>query len=368
MKIVICGGHLSPAIALIDKIEKKEDILFVGRKYALEGDSSLSLEYKICEQKKINFASITAGRFQRSFTRYTIPALFKVPVGISQSMRILKKFKPDVVVGFGGYVSFPVVLAAAILRIPIVIHEQTLEAGFGNRFESLFAEKICISFEKSRNYFPKFKTVLTGNPVRDEIINPKSNIVIPSESIPLIYITGGSLGSVFINQLVERTLKELLENFRVVHQVGSYNSFEYLEKLKSLKKTFSNDLRKRYLVADHFNGNDVGLIMREASLVVGRAGINTVTELIYLNKPSLLIPLSVSQRNEQQKNAIFLKELGLAEVLSEKGITPTDFISAIKHMINHSSSYVVKADYKYIKENAAENILRVVENAAKNNQ
>jgi UDP-N-acetylglucosamine--N-acetylmuramyl-(pentapeptide) pyrophosphoryl-undecaprenol N-acetylglucosamine transferase len=366
MKIVIIGGHLSPAIALIDEIKDKKDILFIGRKYALEGDKSLSLEYKVCQEKGIGFAPISAGRLQRKLTRYTISAILKIPVGIYQALRIMKKFNPDVVVGFGGYVSFPVVMSAFILRIPIVIHEQTLEAGLSNKIESIFANKICISFERSRDFFPKNKTILTGNPVRPEILNPKSRLELPSENIPLIYVTGGSLGSVFINSLIEKNLKDLLSRYRVIHQTGGANNFESLNKLKDVKKTLGNDLRKRYLVSDHFSADEAGSILREATLVIGRAGINTITELMFLNKPAILIPLPVSQRNEQFKNAMFLKDIGLAQIIPQNGITNFEFLEALANMTGNIDKYKANENKEYLKENAGQNILRVVENAARN--
>ncbi len=365
MKILIIGGHLSPAIALIDEIKDRKNVLFVGRKYALEGDNALSLEYKICEQKGIGFAGITTGRIQRQFTRFTIFSFFKIPLGIYQAFKIIRRFKPDVVVGFGGYVSFPVVISAFLERVPIVIHEQTLEAGTANKLEGYLADKICISFERSRNFFPKNKTVLTGNPIRPQITNPKGTIEIPSENIPLIYVTGGSLGSVSINNLIEKSLKELLESYRVVHQAGSANNSESLNKLKELKKTLSNDMRKRYLVSDHYTADEVGLILREATLVISRAGINTITELLYLNKPAILIPLATSQRNEQLKNAAFLRDSGLAQILIEKGLGASDLVSAISSMMKNIGKYKANENKEYLKENAAENILRVVENASK---
>ena len=217
MKIAITGGHLTPALSVIEALPKDAEVLYIGRKHALEGDRAVSLEYGVITQKGINFAVLQTGRLQRTITRYTIPSLAKVPVGLAKSILILRKFKPDVVVGFGGYVSFPVILAAKVLKIPIVIHEQTLEAGAANMFLSRFAKKICISFETSRKFFPKDKTTLTGNPVRDAIIHPSKKFDF-GENEKVIFITGGSLGSHFINLLVKECLAKLLDNYIIVHQ------------------------------------------------------------------------------------------------------------------------------------------------------
>ena len=174
MKLIIVGGHLSPALAVIEALQKDVNVLFIGRKYVFEGSKTLSLEFRTITKRKIPFVSISTGRWQRKFTRFTIPSLLKFPFGILQSFLILKKFKPDVVLSFGGYLSLPVGIAAFILRIPIVIHEQTLEAGIANKVLSIFAKTVCISWETSRKYFPKSKVILTGNPMRKfEIRNSK---------------------------------------------------------------------------------------------------------------------------------------------------------------------------------------------------
>ncbi|MEK7451076.1 MAG: glycosyltransferase, partial [Patescibacteria group bacterium] len=164
MRVIIIGGHLSPALSIIEKLPKTDKVLFIGRKYVFEGDQALSLEYKTIQSLKIPFVNLITGRLQRKFTKHTIPSLLKLPYGFMRSILALIKFQPDVVLSFGGYLSFPVVLSAFLLRIPIVIHEQTLEAGLANKILSVFAKKICISWETSRKFFPKGKIVLTGNP------------------------------------------------------------------------------------------------------------------------------------------------------------------------------------------------------------
>ena len=168
MKIVICGGHLSPALSLLEVMPKHVEVIFIGRKYVFEKEKVLSLEYKVVKEKNIPFYPLTTGRFQRKFTLETIPSLLKFPIGFFQSITILRKEKPNVVVGVGGYISLPVCLAALLLGIPVVIHEQTQEAGFANKLISHFARKVCISWESSRKFFPEKKIVLTGNPIRKE--------------------------------------------------------------------------------------------------------------------------------------------------------------------------------------------------------
>src|SRR3989344_6654527 len=174
MKIAITGGHLSPALSVIEKLSKEDVVLFVGRKHVFEGDKGLSFEYKTITSLNIPFVELTTGRLQRKFTAHTLFSIVKIPYGLAQSFLILRKFKPDVVLGFGGYLSVPVVIAAHILRIPAIIHEQTQDAGLANRMLANYADRICISWETSAKYFPRGKTIFTGNPIRKLTPVPRS--------------------------------------------------------------------------------------------------------------------------------------------------------------------------------------------------
>jgi UDP-N-acetylglucosamine--N-acetylmuramyl-(pentapeptide) pyrophosphoryl-undecaprenol N-acetylglucosamine transferase len=353
MKIVIVGGHISPALAVIEKL-KGEEIFYIGRKHTFEGDKALSLESQEIEKLNIPFFNLNTARLQRKFTKHTLPSLLKFPAGFIQSYKLLNKIKPDVVLGFGGYLFLPVALSAYFLKIPVVIHEQTLEAGFTNKRIAMFAKKVCISWEFSKKFFPKEKVVLTGNPLRQAIIDAK-NIKIIKNKIPLIYITGGSAGAHAINLLVENTLCKLLEKCTIIHQTGAsevYKDFDRLEKLKS----------KRYECKKFLTASQAAEAISRADLVIGRAGINTVTELIYLQKPAFLIPLSTGQKNEQLNNAEFLKSLGLGEFVEQNLLTPDLFVSTIFSMLDDLSCY--RIEDKILIEDAAEKIVGVLKNVA----
>lgn len=363
MKILITGGHLAPALAVIAKL-KGEDLLYVGRKYALEGDKAFSLEYQAVNDLGIPFAQITTGRLQRKFTRYTLLSFTKLPLGFYKSFLIVRRFKPDVVLGFGGYVSWPIIVAASLLKIPIVIHEQTLGAGATNRMAARFASKICISFESSRKFFPLQKTVLTGNPIREEIID-KARSISPKakdskNELPLLYITGGSLGSHFINILVKDSLSQLIRNFKIIHQTGDAKKYQDYDGLVKLKETLGEN-KERYEAKKFLTPKDSAGILVEADLVVGRAGINTVTELIFLQKPSLLIPLPFSQNNEQLENAKFLQTHGLGEILEQSQITVALFVKILESMFINISKYKLNGKSESIIDlEAAAKIVKVV--------
>ncbi|MBI2028517.1 MAG: UDP-N-acetylglucosamine--N-acetylmuramyl-(pentapeptide) pyrophosphoryl-undecaprenol N-acetylglucosamine transferase [Candidatus Levybacteria bacterium] len=367
MKVVVIGGHLSPALSVIEALPKEVSILFVGRKYSFEGDKSKSLEYETINSLKFPFAEITTARWQRKFTRHTINSLFKFPIGVIQSLFILLRFKPDVVVGFGGYVSLPVAISSFILRVPVVIHEQTLEAGFSNRIISVWASKICISWESSRSFFPKEKTVLTGNPIRKFEVpasqrGERSMKYEVDKKVPTIYITGGSSGSHFINKLVEGCIGELLRKFNIIHQIGE-SKFGDFERLVKLRETFSFDQRKRYILKKFVKPSQVASILKYCDLAISRSGINTITELIYFEKPAILIPLPFSQNNEQLKNARFLETFKLGKVLSQNEADSRSLSQMVdlifdnikEHKLNESESA------KRQIENAAQNIVKIVE-------
>ena len=369
MKILITGGHLSPALSVIEKL-KGEEILYVGRKHALEGDKAFSLEYQTIKDLGIPFFSITTGRLQRKFTKHTIPSLLKFPLGFSQSLFILKRFKPDVVLGFGGYVSWPVIVMASFLKIPIVIHEQTLEAGMTNKFAARFAAKICISFESSKRFFPIKKVVLTGNPLRKEIVeeNQKSEIRNQKSEgeLPLLYVTGGSLGSHFINNLVKDTVRKLIRDFQVIHQTWDSNKYKDFDSLLKIKSELG-EYSERYTINKFLTPLESAKTLKKADLVVSRAGINTVTELLFLGKPSLLIPLPFTQNNEQLKNARFLKTQGLGEVLEQKKITAEVFLHTLEKMSKNINDYKKNSDQSktLADKDAASRIVEVVKNVYK---
>jgi UDP-N-acetylglucosamine--N-acetylmuramyl-(pentapeptide) pyrophosphoryl-undecaprenol N-acetylglucosamine transferase len=363
MRVLIIGGHLSPAISVIEKLTKDE-VFYVGRKFPLEGDNAPSLESIEMERRGIPFFDISTGRLQRKFTRHTIPSLLKLPKALIASIGIISKVKPDVVLGFGGYVQFPIIMSAKLLKIPTVIHEQTFEAGLANRMLGKTVTRVCISWESSRTYFPQEKVVLTGLPIKKELEELKREKV-KKNSRPLLYITGGSLGSHTINSLVSKTLKDLLSKFSIVHQTGDSQVYRDYESLVNLKNTLPETLSKYYVSRKFLTANEALSSMKKADIVVARSGVNTVVELLFLKKPSYLIPISYSQKDEQKKNAVFLQESGLAEIGDENSITPSEFKEKLFYMISNIDNYKIKETQKYEFDKAADKIIEVLKDVCK---
>lgn len=374
MKLLVTaggGGHFSPALSVLEVLGKNWEVLIVGRKYALEGEKTFSLEYQIAKNRNLPFVPLTTGKIQRKFTRYTIPSLIKIPFGLFRAFRIVSSFKPDAVLLFGGYVSFPVAISALLLRIPIIIHEQTLGAGLANKIISSFAQKICVSWPQSLEYFPKEKTILTGNPIRKEIIQQykKKDLIekfnLPKSSLPIIYITGGSSGSHTINEIVKGCIEQLLERFLVIHQTGETETYRDFLWLEEIKEKLPLDVRKRYVLKNFFSPSEVGLILQNSDLVVSRGGVNTISELIALSKMALIIPLSVSSSNEQIKNALFFKELGLGEMARQESLTSKSFFNLVTSMIEKKEKYkICESSKDLIKKDAVLRIVKIVKSAS----
>jgi UDP-N-acetylglucosamine--N-acetylmuramyl-(pentapeptide) pyrophosphoryl-undecaprenol N-acetylglucosamine transferase len=367
MRVLIAvggGGHFSPALAVIEKMPKDWEILLVGRKYAFEGDPALSLEYLTAKRLGLPFEPLTTARLQRRITRHTLPSLVKMPVGLAQAYQIMSSYKPDVVLSFGGYVSIPVIFAASFRRIPIVIHEQTLHAGIANKIAARFANTICISWSESKEYFPKEKTVLTGNPLRKSFLKGTKDeeIQTKKDNLPLIYITGGSGGAHGINVLIQGCLEKLLEQFTIIHQTGDARKFNDYERLEQAKAKLPEKLQKRYVVKKFIEPERVMEILTKADVIVARSGINTVTELLYLGKPSILIPLPYGQQNEQLENANFVRRLGLAEIIDQLAARSDELLQKIRAMLSDISSYEEHkaAARRLIHTDAAEKIIKEV--------
>lgn len=350
VKILVTGAHFTPAVAVIEELKKnfRADIVYVGRKTTLEGDTSPSIESQILPNLGIKFIPIITGRLQRILTRYTFPALFKIPIGLLQSLYIILSEKPDVILSFGGYVSVPIVCAGWLFSIPIVVHEQTLVTSLANKINSLFADKIALTFERE---IKDRRAIITGNPIREQILNPSKIISIDfirlfkyakKRGLPVILIMGGNQGSHIINISVEGVLDRLTKIACVIHVTGDnkFSDFGRLEKLQ-------NDC---YLVKK-WVGDEIGTILSKVDLVVSRAGINTLMELAYSNKPALVIPIPYLYQDEQHKNARYFEQLGLVQILPQGKLSGESLLAGIKTILNEKKT----ADFggrKFIKDAA----------------
>lgn len=361
-KIVITGGHLTPSLLVIDELKKRGDwqIFYLGRKHATEGDRTLSWEAKMVPKKGIVFLPLFAGRLQQKMTRYTFFALLRIPFGFLQAFYYLLRIKPDVVLAFGSYVSVPVVISACLLRIPVLSHQQTLVKGKADKINSRLAKKVAVSWSRSLEEPPKGRKVLTGLPFRQDIFKVKKRLppfIKTDPELPLILITGGNQGSHFINLAVKGSLKKLLGKYNVLHQTGSLNNEADFKHLKEIRNKLPEKLKQRYYLETFFTGSLWPRIFKKADLIVSRAGVNTIIELLALEKPSLLIPIPWLFNDEQTVNAHMLKNLGLAEVLNQDDLNPENLYNLIEKMMKKIDDYkIVDRQKENLITNAAERI------------
>lgn len=311
------GGHVMPALTVIKefkKIHPEIKVDYIGSKNGIESE--------LVPKNDINYLSISSGKLRRYFSLQNILDIFKIILGVIQSIKIVSKSdKNSLIVSFGGFVSVPPVLAAWICGRKIAMHEQTTRIGLANKINSYFADIVLVSFEESKKFFPPEKVFFTGYPVRKECLTDiidqckVSNFLSLDKKI--MFVTGGGNGSKLINQLIYDNLETLRQNYFIIHQVGK----QFYEAYKPYE---TND----YKVFD-FVGPEIIDLYKLADIIVSRAGAGTVSELMALGKRSLYIPLKIAQKNEQFHNAIVAKEKLGSVVIIEDDLNNETFLNGV---------------------------------------
>jgi UDP-N-acetylglucosamine--N-acetylmuramyl-(pentapeptide) pyrophosphoryl-undecaprenol N-acetylglucosamine transferase len=340
-KVLLCGGHPTPALAVVDELKKNHpeiELLFVGRKYAIESERTLSYEYKGCIERKVLFRELQAGRLTRLITKSSMLNMLRVPYGFLQALIILLQENPTLVISFGGYIALPIAFWSWILQKPVFTHEQTMKPGSANKLIGFFSQRIFVAFESVMSYFPGHKTQWIGNPVRDVVFkqNPLSFEV--DSAVPILYVTGGSLGSHSINHHVFSLLPQLVQTFVIIHQTGDVKEYGDYEHAMKLKREFKKTNPNRYIPLAHVSDADIGMVYGKAEFIIGRSGANTFFELIALQKPAIFIPLPWSANGEQKAHADFFKEHGIGEVFDQKNDSAI-LLATIKTMHGKISRY-----------------------------
>lgn len=353
-KIVLTGGgtagHVTPNLALLPKLQEiGYEVTYMG---SLDG-----IEKKLIADFDLPYYGVPVGKLRRYIDPKNLTDPFKVIKGYSEARKYLKEIKPDVVFSKGGYVSVPIVRAAASLKIPCIIHESDLTPGLANKLCIPKAKNICCNFPETLTKLPKNKAVLTGSPVRAELFTGNADagreLCNFDTSKPVIMVIGGSTGSVAINKAVRAALPELLKDYQVVHLCGTgridnmllttpgYAQFEYL-------KTELKD------------------VMAMCDIVISRAGANAICELLSLNKPNLLIPLSkAASRGDQILNANSFEAQGYSMVLQEEDMDDKILVEKVNELYQNKDKYT-EAMKKSTQMNAIDKIIALIEDAVIN--
>lgn len=341
--IAMTGGHVTPGLAVVSEIRRLHPewrILWIGRRTALEGITVESEEYRLVTKQGIRFFTLTTGRFTRLWSIRTLFSLIKIPIGYAAALFWLARVRPAIIVSFGGYIALPVVTAGAMLGIPSLTHEQTLAPGLTNRIIAGLVDRICVSFPETRARFAKGKTVVTGLPIRGELLAAAKPLrLTQTESLPVVYITGGSTGAVSLNTVVFPLVTHLTEIYTVIHQTG-HPSFTQAMRVRD---ELPMAQKERYRIAPFFDIEDLAGILSRARIVIARAGANTVGELAALGKVAILVPLPWSAGGEQKANALWLAQNGGSVVLDQQGLTDEAMERAIHEMMANYVRYQERA-------------------------
>lgn len=328
-RIILTGGgtagHVTPNIALLPRLrEMHYDIHYIG--------SYNGIEKELIEQFAIPYHGIATGKLRRYFSVQNFTDPFRVLKGMNDAKKLVKLLKPDIIFSKGGFVSVPVVLAGKRCRVPVIIHESDMTPGLANKLSLSAAKKVCCNFPETLKLLPEDKAVLTGSPIRQELLSgdpykAKDFLGFNSEK-PVILVIGGSLGAVAVNNAVRSVLPRLLKSYQVIHLCGrgkldeslkgtpGYAQFEYVKE----------ELKDLFALTD---------------IVISRAGANAICELLALHKPNLLIPLPAgASRGDQILNARSFERQGFSMVLEEEALTDETFLNAIDSLYDHRDQYV----------------------------
>ncbi len=350
-KIILTGGgtagHVTPNLALVPKLQEEGfEILYIGSKKGIEKE--------LVEKEGIPYRGISSGKLRRYFDLKNFTDPFRVLAGYFQARRIIGKYRPDVIFSKGGFVAVPVVLAARHKHVPVIAHESDMTPGLANRLSMSSCTKICCNFPETLRYLPKEKAVLTGSPIREEILKGSREAGLAYAGFdgkkPVLLVIGGSLGSVKVNQAVRSVLPKLLEQFDLIHICGKGNLDESLSG------------RAGYVQYEYVR-EPLKDLFAAADLMISRAGANAICELLALRKPNLLIPLgSAASRGDQILNARSFEKQGFSEVLPEDELGDETLLSAVEKLWKGREGYIAAME-KSTQANGVDRIVALINEA-----
>ena len=351
-RIILTGGgtagHVTPNIALLPRLKELQyDIHYIGSYNGIEKD--------LIEPFHIPYHGISSGKLRRYFSMKNFTDPFRVLKGFHEANQLIKALKPDVIFSKGGFVSVPVVMAGKRNHVPTIIHESDITPGLANKLSMPSATKICCNFPETLQYLPKDKAVLTGSPIRRELLTGDRLSGLQythlSADKPIILVIGGSLGSVTVNQAVRSILPQLLTNFQVIHICGKGHLDESLIGTPGYVQYEYVNAPLRHLFA-------------AADLIISRAGANSICEILALRKPNILIPLSAAaSRGDQILNASSFAKQGFSTLLEEEQLTEHSLFQAITDTYQKRADFIHTMEQSHL-SNAVDTIISLIEECA----
>jgi len=324
------GGHTSPGLAVAALLrERSRTCAWIG--------SHSGIEAQRVPRSGIPYVAISTGKLRRYWAWQNVADLVvNVPAGMLNALRILRALRPRVVFGTGGFVALPVMFGAALLRVPVVLHEQTAVPGLANRLGARFARRIAVTFPDKAGCFPASRVVVTGNPLRPELrAGSRSSAIARFQldpAVPLVYVTGGAQGAHRINRVVGEALLSLVGQAQLIHQCGDNPATGDRQWLEERRTALPTGLAHRYTVVPYV-GDELAGIYAAAALVVARAGAGTVNECCQLGVPALYVPLPGTRGDEQTENARLVERVGGAVVLPQSVLTAERLVREVQKLL-----------------------------------
>lgn len=352
------GGHFYPIIAVAEKLNKmleREKIAQAELYYM----STEPYNERLLYDNKITFKQVTAGKLRGYFSIQNFFDVFKTAWGVFKAFFQLFALYPDVIFGKGGYPSFPVLFAARLFRIPVIIHESDSVPGRVNAWAGKFAQKIAISYAEAAQFFPAGRTALTGNPIREEILRSSGKDAFAElgleRGVPVLLVLGGSNGARTINSQMETLAPKLVEKFQVIHQVGEANLAEVEMNVNGLLG--GNPNASRYHMYGYMDSEKMKLSAEATTIVVSRAG-SAIFEIAAWGVPAILIPIADHVGDHQRKNAFAYARAGGAVVIEEANLGPNILMSEIEQLIldEHKRAGMKESAKVFARTDAAEKI------------
>ncbi|HSE56899.1 MAG TPA: undecaprenyldiphospho-muramoylpentapeptide beta-N-acetylglucosaminyltransferase [Candidatus Paceibacterota bacterium] len=347
MKVLLAGGgtggHVYPLIAIAEElnaIADEEKILNLKLYYMADAP----MDKDVLEENFITYIPITAGKIRVYASFKNITDLFKTGLGILGALWKVFNLYPDIVISKGGYASFPVLFAARLFRIPVIIHESDTVPGRVSRWSGKFAKRIALSFPEAAEYFPKDNISYTGQPIRKEVRSPGkeggSSFFGLTEELPTIGIIGGSQGAQAINEAVLEILPQLVARCQIIHQVGTKNVAEVKTRADIILK--DNQYKSRHKIYASLNNLQMKMFAAAVTLVVSRSG-SSLFEFAAWGKPSILIPYPLAHGDHQKKNAYHYARSGACAVIEEVNLTPSVLLHEIEELLTNREMYDIMA-------------------------